>query len=310
MLRGHPLTERRHAAEARLMDHARRLYQDRFCGLKLSGQRVGYADHFRGKACEHFAPASSIAVRQPREPAAASAVTPARSVRAPLVSCVMPTFNRRSFVPQAVRYFLRQDYPAKELIVVDDGPEPVDDLLPDDPRIRYHRLETRTVLGAKRNLACDLARGPIIVHWDDDDWASPERVSVQVAALTLGQADVCGVASLLYYDPASSSAWRFTWPARFRPWAAGQPVLRQGTVVPLSVPRGGHRRGHPVRPQLRGAPHHLRRPGRLHRRDHPPRQHGTQVRPGCALEPAARPRGGGCSRRGPGLLPPPGPGMN
>lgn len=222
----HPLTERRRAAEASLMDHARRLYQDRFCGLKLSGQRAGYADHCRGEACEHFAPASALAVRQPPTapaipPLAAPAVTPARSVRAPLVSCVMPTFDRRSFVPQAVRYFLRQDYPAKELIVVDDGPEPVGDLLPDDPRIRYHRLETRIVLGAKRNLACDLARGPIIVHWDDDDWASPERVSIQVAALASGQADVCGVASLLYYDPASSSAWRFTWPDRLRPWAAG-----------------------------------------------------------------------------------------
>ena len=42
--------------------------------------------------------------------------------------------------------------------------------------------------------------------------ASPKRVSVQVAALTEGDADVCGVASLLYYDPGSSSAWRFTWP--------------------------------------------------------------------------------------------------
>jgi hypothetical protein len=29
------------------------------------------------------------------------------------------------------------------------------------------------------------------------------------------------VASLLYYDPASASAWRFTWPAQLRPWAAG-----------------------------------------------------------------------------------------
>jgi GT2 family glycosyltransferase len=227
----HPFTERRRAAEARLMDHARRLYQDRFCGLKLSGQRDGYADHCRGEACEHFAPAALLTVGRPPtapatpppEPTEAPTVTPARARAAgtPLVSCVMPTFDRRSFVPQAVRYFLRQDYPAKELIVVDDGSEPVRDLLPDDPRIRYHRLETRTVLGAKRNLACDLARGPIIVHWDDDDWASPERVSVQVAALTSGQADVCGVASLLYYDPASFSAWRFTWPARMRPWAAG-----------------------------------------------------------------------------------------
>ncbi len=164
---------------------------------------------------------------EPDLPAEARAFYSARSAAAPqrsaipLVSCVMPTFDRRSFVPQSVRYFLRQDYPAKELIIVDDGPEPVSDLLPADPRIVYHRLEARTVLGAKRNLACDLARGSVIVHWDDDDWASPKRVSVQVAALTEGDADVCGVASLLYYDPGSSSAWRFTWPDGQRRWAAG-----------------------------------------------------------------------------------------
>ena len=152
--------------------------------------------------------------------AARSENAPPRSA-APLVSCVMPTFDRRTFVPQAVRYFLRQDYPAKELIIVDDGPEPVSDLLPADPRIVYHRLEARTILGAKRNLACDLARGPFIMHWDDDDWASPQRLSVQVAALTQAAADICGVASLLYYDPASSSAWRYTWPDRLRSWAAG-----------------------------------------------------------------------------------------
>jgi glycosyltransferase involved in cell wall biosynthesis len=38
-----------------------------------------------------------------------------------LVSCIMPTFNRRAFVPQAIRYFLRQDFEHKELIIVDDG---------------------------------------------------------------------------------------------------------------------------------------------------------------------------------------------
>jgi O-antigen biosynthesis protein len=139
----------------------------------------------------------------------------------PLVSCVMPTYDRRAFVPQAVSYFLRQDYPAKELIIVDDGPELVGDLLPADARIVYHRLETRTVLGAKRNLACDLARGSIIMHWDDDDWTSPDRVSIQVAALTGGDADICGTSSLLFYDPARASAWRFTWSDRRRPWVAG-----------------------------------------------------------------------------------------
>ena len=80
----------------------------------------------------------------------------------PLVSCVMPTFDRRSFVPQAVRYFLRQDYPAKELIIVDDGPEPVSDLLPPDPRIVYHRLETPD--GTRGEAQPGLRPGPRIVH--------------------------------------------------------------------------------------------------------------------------------------------------
>jgi O-antigen biosynthesis protein len=149
-----------------------------------------------------------------------SAAAPKR-IPTPLVSCIMPTFDRRSFVPQSVSYFLRQDYPARELIIVDDSPEPVGDLLPADPRIVYQRLEARAVLGAKRNLACDLARGSIIIHWDDDDWASPDRVSVQVAALTGRGADICGTGSLLYYEPASASAWRFTWPDGHRPWVAG-----------------------------------------------------------------------------------------
>jgi glycosyltransferase involved in cell wall biosynthesis len=61
----------------------------------------------------------------------------------PLVSCIMPTFNRRPFVPQAIQYFLRQDYPEKELIVVDDGTDPVVDLIGDADGIRYVRLTDR-----------------------------------------------------------------------------------------------------------------------------------------------------------------------
>jgi glycosyltransferase involved in cell wall biosynthesis len=152
------------------------------------------------------------AARSPAVPAERSGI---------LVSCVMPTFDRRNFVAQAARYFLEQDYPAKELVVVDDSPEPVGDLLPGDTRIRYHRVDGKMVLGLKRNLACELARGTVIAHWDDDDWASRDRLSVQVKALSSGGADICGSGSILYFDPATSSAWRFVWPPSGRPWAAG-----------------------------------------------------------------------------------------
>jgi glycosyltransferase involved in cell wall biosynthesis len=53
----------------------------------------------------------------------------------------MPPADRRRFVPQAIAQFLHQDYEHRELIVLDDGVQSVEDLMPDDPRVRYVREE-------------------------------------------------------------------------------------------------------------------------------------------------------------------------
>lgn len=141
--------------------------------------------------------------------------------QSPLVSCIMPTFNRRRFVPQAIRYFLSQDYPERELLILDDGDESVRDLMPKDSRIRYFRLERTTVLGEKRNLACEEARGEIIAHWDDDDWMAGWRLSYQVKSLIEERADACGLAHLLFYQPESDRAWRYFYERGGRTWIAG-----------------------------------------------------------------------------------------
>ncbi|HWU89495.1 MAG TPA: glycosyltransferase, partial [Kofleriaceae bacterium] len=91
----------------------------------------------------------------------------------PRVSCIMPTCDRRPFVPRAVRQFLAQRWPDAELIIVDDGERPVEDLVPAHERIRYLRLPARRSIGHKRNLACEAATGELVVHWDDDDWMAP-----------------------------------------------------------------------------------------------------------------------------------------
>jgi glycosyltransferase involved in cell wall biosynthesis len=121
----------------------------------------------------------------------------------------MPTRDRRPFVAQSIRYFLRQDYPDLELIIVDDGTDPVANLVPDDPRIRYLHTGAARSVGAKRNIACELARGELIAHWDDDDWMAPHRVRRQVEALAAAGADVCGLADLLYYRPLAGDGWRY-----------------------------------------------------------------------------------------------------
>jgi glycosyltransferase involved in cell wall biosynthesis len=133
----------------------------------------------------------------------------------------MPTYNRRRFVPLAVRYFLRQDYPEKELVVVDDGTDCVEDLIPPDPRVRYVRTTGRARVGAKRNLACQSARGPIIAHWDDDDWAARTRLSTQIEILLSTGAGLCGAHSLVYVEPDARRAWQFTYPEDGRHWLVG-----------------------------------------------------------------------------------------
>lgn len=139
----------------------------------------------------------------------------------PLISCIMPTADRRAFVPSALRYFLRQDYEPKELIVVDDGNDAVSDLIPPDERIRYIRLKEKKSVGAKRNLACEQARGEIIAHWDDDDWHAPHRLSYQVEALTRAGAGVCGIKELLFYEPEHGRAWRYRYSSGQKLWLSG-----------------------------------------------------------------------------------------
>ena len=143
----------------------------------------------------------------------------------PLVSCIMPTADRRSFVPQAIEYFLRQDYANKELIVVDDGADAVSDLMPEDERVRYFRLNERWTVGAKRNFACEQARGEFIAHWDDDDWHAPHRLSYQAEAMLKESADVCGINTLLFYDAGRSSAWQYAYPPGRKMWLSGSTLV-------------------------------------------------------------------------------------
>jgi glycosyltransferase involved in cell wall biosynthesis len=138
----------------------------------------------------------------------------------PRVSCVMPTYNRRAFVPRAIRYFQRQDYPDRELIVVDDGTDPVADLVPADAGIRYLRLGTRHTIGAKRTIGCREAGGALVVHWDDDDWMAPTRLSLQVTALLAQDVDVSGLRTQFFLNPTSGQCWRYEYPHTLRPWVA------------------------------------------------------------------------------------------
>lgn len=141
----------------------------------------------------------------------------------PLVSCIMPTRDRRRFVPRAIACFLAQDYPERELVIVDDGVDSVADLVPADHRFNYIRLDSAPLtVGAKRNLAIQHSGGTLIAHWDDDDWSAPSRLRRQVQPLLDSNAEASGLRRMLFVDDATGEVWLYEYPStEQRPWLIG-----------------------------------------------------------------------------------------
>jgi glycosyltransferase involved in cell wall biosynthesis len=118
-----------------------------------------------------------------------------------LVSAIMPTRGRSSFVARALACFDSQTWPDKELVIADDADHPS---FPDGLRarqeIQYDCLPRRLSIGAKRNVCCSRATGEIIWHLDDDDWSAPERMADQVNRLLETGKPVTGYSALEFRD--------------------------------------------------------------------------------------------------------------
>lgn len=120
---------------------------------------------------------------------------------APIVSVVLPTYNRAGTVGRAVRSVLAQTFPGWELLVVDDGSTDETAALFQpyaDPRILYIRREQNHGVAAARQLGLTLARAPYVTFLDSDDEYHPEKLAAQVRALRQpGEAVECGMRLVL-----------------------------------------------------------------------------------------------------------------
>ncbi len=103
----------------------------------------------------------------------------------PLVSVVIPTYNRAYCLPIAVDSALGQTHRDVEVIVLDDGstdetPALMASRYGSDSRVRYQRQENRGV-SAARNAAFALLRGDYVALLDSDDVFLPWKLELQLA---------------------------------------------------------------------------------------------------------------------------------
>lgn len=101
----------------------------------------------------------------------------------PLVSVIIPTYNRAALLRDAVRSVLAQTFSDFELIVIDDGSTDGTDRMMggfDDSRLHYLKQENQG-RSAARNRALSLARGRYIAFLDSDDLYLKDKLEKQVA---------------------------------------------------------------------------------------------------------------------------------
>ena len=111
-------------------------------------------------------------------------------VRDPLVSVIMPLYNKRPYVGRSILSIMNQTYPNWELIVVDDGSTDGSAQIVnhDNRRIKLFRQPNRGP-GAARNKAVEMASGDYLAFIDADDCYYPFKLEHEMEVLANGQAD-------------------------------------------------------------------------------------------------------------------------
>src|SRR5262245_46858211 len=100
----------------------------------------------------------------------------------PLVSIVIPTYNREDLVAQAIESAVAQTHPRCEVIVVDDGSTDAtaDVLRRFEGRIIAVRQENKGLSGA-RNTGIRKASGSFVGFLDSDDLWEPPLVAAALS---------------------------------------------------------------------------------------------------------------------------------
>ena len=99
-----------------------------------------------------------------------------------------------------------------EWIILDDGTDCVKDVFEDlkIPNLKYIRLDSKLLIGAKRNILNKEAVGDIVVAMDDDDFYSEERVSHVVQKFGQNpKIELAGASEIYMYYTDNKKIYKF-----------------------------------------------------------------------------------------------------
>jgi len=99
----------------------------------------------------------------------------------PVLTIVIPTFNRADFLKESIQSVLSQTFTDFELIVVDDGStDPTREVVREFPQVHYVPCPENSGVSHARNLGIKLARGRYICFLDSDDLWVKNKLERQI----------------------------------------------------------------------------------------------------------------------------------
>jgi glycosyltransferase involved in cell wall biosynthesis len=104
----------------------------------------------------------------------------------PLVSYIVPTYNRPELLERALESIASQEYSRFEAVVVNDYGKDISAVVAEFPFARLVNHERNLGLSAARNTGISHAEGEYIGYLDDDDWLYPDHTVVLLGALLGG----------------------------------------------------------------------------------------------------------------------------
>lgn len=155
----------------------------------------------------------------------------------PLVSVIIPTYNRANIVPRAIESVLRQTYDNLELIIVNDASnDSTEEVVRNygDEQLTYLAHETNRHVSAARNTGIDHASGEYVAFLDDDDEWLPEKLKRQINLLEGANNDVGMVYCWMEYRNGETVVRRYRPKLRgdiFKQTIGGQPIGACSTLV-------------------------------------------------------------------------------
>lgn len=116
--------------------------------------------------------------------------------KSPLVSIIIPTYNRANCISRCINSVIEQTVTNWEIVIIDNNS--TDSTLEiingfSDERISTIKIDNNGIVAASRNIGIRLSKGEYVAFLDSDDWWLPEKLEISLSELESGS-------DLVYHD--------------------------------------------------------------------------------------------------------------